>query len=140
MFCGTGTIGLVLSSKANKVYGVELEPQAIEVAKQNAELNQVQNIQFLEGDVYKVLKASNLEKPDTIIVDPPRCGLTDKALDFIVDLNPENIIYVSCNIKTFAQNAVYLKEKGYNLEIVTPVDQFPHTRHLEIVSKFTFQK
>lgn len=139
LFCGTGTIGMVLASKAQKVYGIEIEPQSIAVAKQNALLNQISNIEFLEGDVYKVLKESNLPSPDLIVVDPPRSGLTDKALDFVADLKPKNLIYVSCNIKTFAQNAVALKEKGYTLESVTPVDQFPHTRHLELVSKFTFQ-
>ena len=140
LFCGTGTIGIVLANKAQRVYGVEIEPQSIQAAINNAGLNQIENIQFLEGDVYKVLKKTKLPNPDLVVVDPPRSGLTDKALYLISDLQPKNLIYVSCNIKTFAQNAIALKEKGYTLESVTPVDQFPHTRHLEIVSKFTFQK
>jgi len=140
LFCGTGTIGLVISHKAKNVIGIEIEPQAIEIAKLNASKNQITNIKFLEGDVYKTLQSQNLSKPDVVIVDPPRSGLTDKALELIVQLQPQEIIYVSCNIKTFSQNAVFLEERGYKLEVVTPVDQFPHTRHLELVSKFTFQK
>lgn len=140
LFCGTGTISMILSDKAKKVYGVEIEPQAIEIAKQNAKLNSISNIEFALGDVYKVLKNSNFKKPDLIVVDPPRSGLTEKAIDLICELKPKELIYVSCNIKTFITNAIALEEKGYKLEFVSPIDQFPHTRHLELVTKFTLKK
>lgn len=140
LFCGTGTISMILSDKADKVYGVEIEPQSIEVAKQNTKLNKISNIEFSLGDVYKVLKASNFQKPDLVVVDPPRSGLTEKAIDLICDLKPQELIYVSCNIKTFITNALMLEEKGYKLQLVTPIDQFPHTRHLELVTKFTLEK
>ncbi len=140
LFCGTGTIGLFLSSLFSKVVGIELEPQAVEVAKSNALNNQLQNIEFYCGDVYKILNSKQFQQPDLVVVDPPRSGLTPKALDLIVNLAPKQLVYVSCNLKSFANNAVELTEKGYKLELVTPVDQFPHTRHLEVIAKFTRPK
>ncbi len=140
LFCGTGTIGLFLSQKFQKVYGVEIEPQAVEIAIQNAKINHIQNTEFLCGDVYKILKEKQLPKAEVIVVDPPRSGLTPKALELIAEIQAPQLIYISCNLKSFASNAVELQDKGYKLETVVPVDQFPHTRHLEIVSKFTYAK
>ncbi len=123
LFCGTGTIGLTLASKAGHVYGIDIEEEAIKMANSHG----IENATYIAGDVFK----TKIEWPraDVVIVDPPRAGLQPKLINWIKSLNPRKIIYLSCNLKSFARDC---QEFG-NLTTVQPVDQFPHTRHLELV-------
>lgn len=134
LFSGTGTLGLSVAHKAKHVYGIDMEKTSIQSAHQNQEQNNIHNATYLSGDVFKDLPKLNWPKPDIVIIDPPRSGMHEKTVDFINQLNPSKIIYVSCNIKTFAQNLQQFQDLGWCLQKITPVDQFPHTRHLEIVS------
>lgn len=134
LFCGTGTLGLSVAHKAKHIYGIDIEASSIVSAKQNQENNNISNATFETGDVFRVLPSLKWPTPDTVIVDPPRAGLHEQTLDFLDSLNPQKIIYVSCNIKTFAQNLAHMQTKGWILQEIQPVDQFPHTRHLEIVA------
>ena len=134
LFCGTGTLGLSVAKNAKHIYGIDIEPSSIESAKSNQTNNSILNATFEQGDVFKLLPKLNWPKPDIVIVDPPRAGLHEQTLTFLDELKPKKIIYVSCNIKTFSQNLLFLQEKGWKLDEIQPVDQFPHTRHLEIVS------
>lgn len=132
-YCGIGTISLFLSQKAGKVYGVEIVPQAIENAKENAKLNNVDNVEFILGEsetVIPELFAKGI-KADVIVVDPPRKGCDEKLLDTIARMKPERVVYVSCNPATLARDLKYLTEKGYAVKAVQPVDMFPHTGHVE---------
>ena len=135
-YCGIGTISLFLSQKAGKVYGVEIVPQAIENAKENAKLNNVDNVEFILGEsetVIPELFAKGI-KADVIVVDPPRKGCDEKLLDTIARMKPERVVYVSCNPATLARDLKYLTEKGYAVQAVQPVDMFPHTGHVECVA------
>lgn len=131
LFCGTGTIGIFCAQKAQKVYGIELNASAIENAQKNARLNGITNIEFIIGDVEKKLFHLN-EKPDVIIVDPPRNGLSPKTIEKIIEFAPSKIVYVSCNPTTLARDIKLLTQK-YALESVQPVDMFPQTYHIENV-------
>jgi 23S rRNA (uracil1939-C5)-methyltransferase len=124
------------------VLGIEVVPAAVADARENAGLNLLTNISFLEGDVAKVLREVadgertlplSLEHPDVIVVDPPRAGLAKKAVSRIGEVLAPTIIYVSCNPSTMAPNIAQLGEYGYRLKRVTPVDMFPHTPHIEAV-------
>ena len=132
LFCGTGTIGLFLAKHAEKVLGIEINESAVKAAKANAEKNNIFNIDFFNGDVAKVLKEIK-ELPSLVVVDPPRVGLTAKAIEQINDFNPKEIIYVSCNPSTLARDVKIFKEYGFKLKTVQPVDMFPHTFHIENV-------
>ncbi|KPU43528.1 23S rRNA (uracil-C(5))-methyltransferase RlmCD [Oxobacter pfennigii] len=134
LYCGTGTITQIVAQKAKMVYGIELVEEAIDSAIDNARLNNIENIRFIAGDVGEKLKEIE-EKPDIIIVDPPRAGIGPKALKQIVDYGVKEIIYVSCNPKTLVDNLSDMIEAGYKLERVKLVDMFPHTRHCEVVVK-----
>ena len=153
LYCGIGTISLFLSQKAKQVYGVEIVPQAIEDAKNNAKLNGITNAQFFVGKAEEVLpqfyeNAKKTEKitddtastgrtdmlrPDVIVVDPPRKGCDESLLDTIVKMSPERIVYVSCDSATLARDLGLLAAKGYKTVKVQPVDQFSHTVHVESV-------
>ena len=133
LFCGTGTISQIMALKADKVLGVEIVEEAVEAARENAELNGLNNCQFLAGDVYKVLEGNNFEKPDVIVVDPPRSGIQPKALDKIISYGVEEILYVSCNPKTMAQNLAYFEDCGYKTKYLKPFDNFPFTKHTECI-------
>jgi 23S rRNA (uracil1939-C5)-methyltransferase len=139
LYCGTGTIGLLLAPKVEQVVGVELVPSAIRSAVENAELNGVSNIAFFEANVVDFLKAVPQEYRDftAYVIDPPRAGLHPKAVKKIVELRPPRILYISCNPATFARDAKDLIAAGYQLPAVTPVDMFPHTMHIEAVGLFT---
>lgn len=129
LYCGTATLGILCSPRVKKVIGIELNPHAIFDGKMNAELNGVSNIELYKGDVAEVLSTLTLTLPDLVILDPPRVGLDAKALEIIRRLNPPQILYISCNPKTQAQNILELP--GYEVVVIQPVDQFPHTPHIE---------
>jgi len=138
-YCGIGTISLFLSKKAKKVYGVEVVPQAIENAKENARLNGVKNVEFLVGEsetVIPELYRKGIEA-DVIVVDPPRKGCGEKLLEVIAEMGPEKVVYVSCNPATLARDLKYLSERGFEVKEVQPVDMFPQTVHVECVVLIT---
>ncbi|MCE5253652.1 MAG: 23S rRNA (uracil(1939)-C(5))-methyltransferase RlmD [Actinomycetia bacterium] len=146
LYSGVGSIGLSLAGRAGAVLAIESVSAAIRDSQENATLNHITNAVFLEGEVAKVLReASNgsrplpagVDKPDVIIVDPPRAGLTKKATACIGETGASRIVYVSCNPATLAPNAAQLVEHGYRLERVTPVDMFPHTPHVECVASMS---
>jgi 23S rRNA (uracil-5-)-methyltransferase RumA len=134
LFSGTGTIGQIVSKKASRVYGIELVEEAVQAAIQNAELNNISNCTFIAGDVFEKLDHLE-ERPDIIILDPPRVGVSEKALAKIIDYNIDEMIYISCNPKTFADNAVQLKSAGYEIKELVLVDMFPNSSHVEAVAK-----
>lgn len=144
LYCGIGTISLFLAKKAKQVYGVEIVPQAIDDAKNNAKINDITNAEFYVGKAEEVLpeyykeyeKTHNGETAhaDVIVVDPPRKGCEESLLQTIVDMQPEKVVYVSCDSATLARDVKFLRANGYELKDVTPVDQFPHTVHVETVA------
>ena len=142
LYCGIGTISLFLAQKAKKVYGVEIIPQAIDDARNNAKINAIENAEFFVGkaeevlpDYYAKYEREHGEKAyaDVIVVDPPRKGCEETLLETMVQMRPERIVYVSCDSATLARDLKYLCENGYELCRVTPVDQFPMTTHVETV-------
>lgn len=137
LYCGIGTISLFLAQNAKKVYGVEIVPEAIEDARNNAEINNIKNVEFFVGKAEEVLP-EQYEKhqvyADVIVVDPPRKGCDEALLQTMVDMKPERIVYVSCDSATLARDLKYLCENGYELVKVRPVDQFPMTVHVETVA------
>ena len=138
-YCGIGTISLFLAQKAKKVYGVEIVPQAIENAKENARLNGLTNVEFFTGKAEEIIPNLYKEqgiKADTIVVDPPRKGCDIYLLETLKDMAPQKIVYVSCDPATLARDLAYLvEEAGYDVEEVQPVDMFPHTTRVENVVK-----
>lgn len=132
LFCGTGTITQTMARKAKKAVGVELVPEAVEAARANAALNGLDNCEFLAGDVFEVLETLE-ERPDVIVVDPPRVGISPKALDKIISYGVEQIVYISCNPKSLAENLYYLQYYGYEVDVVKAFDNFAGTRHTECV-------
>lgn len=136
-YCGTGTITLFLSQKAKKVYGVEIISPAIDNANVNAKLNSVDNAEFFVGKSEEIIPEL-IEKginPEVIVVDPPRKGCDIKLLEAIGKAKPERVVYVSCDPSTLARDLNILEEQGYKIEVVQPVDMFPHTSHTECVVK-----
>ena len=138
LYCGIGTISLFLSQKAKKVYGVEIIPEAIRDAKENAKLNGIKNAEFYTGAAEEVLpewyEKHPKERIDVVCVDPPRKGCDEKALETILKMAPEKIVYVSCDSATLARDVKYLRAHGYELRHVRPIDNFCHTVHVEVVS------
>ena len=132
LYCGTGTISLFLNKKCKKVIGIEINEDATRDANENKKINNIDNCTFLVGDVSKIIK-SQKENPDIIVVDPPRAGLDNITIENIFRLNPQKIVYVSCDPVTLARDLNILQEK-YNIVDVTPVDMFPNTYHVECVS------
>lgn len=145
LYCGIGTISLFLAQKAARVYGVEIVPQAIEDARRNADLNGIENAEFYVGKAEEVLpeyyETYSRKHPgesahaDVIVVDPPRKGCEESLLRTITEMEPEKIVYVSCDSATLARDLKYLCENGYELVRVRPVDQFPMTVHVETVCR-----
>ncbi len=131
LYCGTGTIGIYLSKYAKKVFGIEINKEAISDAFKNKEINNLNNIEFKSGDVKDVLK-QNKFIPDIVIVDPPRAGLDKSVIEKIILLKPKKIIYVSCDVVTLARDLNLFKE-NYDIAEVTPVDMFAETYHVECV-------
>ncbi len=130
LYSGTGTIAQLLAPVAGKVTGVEIVEEAVEAARENAILNGLNNCEFIAGDVLKVVDELK-NKPDIIVLDPPRDGIHPKALDKIVDFGVDRIVYVSCKPTSLARDLVVLQEKGYRVEKVCAVDMFPQTVHVE---------
>lgn len=136
LYCGIGTISLFLAQKAKQVYGVEIVPEAIEDARRNAKLNQVENAEFFVGKAEDVLPEKYEKEQihaDVIVVDPPRKGCEESVLDTMVQMQPERIVYVSCDSATLARDLKYLCERGYEVKKVRAVDQFPQGVHVETV-------
>lgn len=134
LYCGIGTISLFLSQRAKKVYGVEIVPQAIEDARENARLNGFENVEFFVGKAEEVLPKQyekNREQVDVIVVDPPRKGCDSVCLDTMVKMSPERIVYVSCDSATLARDVRYLGERGYVVRRVRCCDMFPQGVHVE---------
>lgn len=132
LYCGTGTIGQIVAKKAEKVIGIELVEEAVEAANENAKMNGLENCKFIAGDVFEKVNEID-ENPDIIILDPPRVGVHPKALDKVLRFNAKEIVYVSCNPKTLAENLKQIQDYGYTVEKVKCVDMFPHTPHVECV-------
>ncbi|MDQ4081770.1 MAG: 23S rRNA (uracil(1939)-C(5))-methyltransferase RlmD, partial [Actinomycetota bacterium] len=140
LYCGIGTISLCLAGQALTVWGVEVSEESVACALENAELNAIANVGFFAGDVAASLAelADHAGSPDVVVADPPRAGLTAKALRQLGALAPPRLVYVSCNPTTLAGNAQELVERfGYRLERARPIDMFPHTPHVETVALFT---
>jgi 23S rRNA (uracil1939-C5)-methyltransferase len=136
LFCGIGTLGLTLASQAGEVWGVEIVPDAIVDAEENARLNEIENAHFRAGDARKEIRPllEEAAKPDVVVVDPPRAGLSKKIVRRLIECEAPRIVYVSCNPTTLAPNAAQLTEAGYRLRRVKPVDMFPQTPHIECVA------
>ena len=134
-YCGIGTIGLCAAKKAGKVIGVELNPDAVKDAVQNAKDNRISNARFYKGDAGDFINdmAERSEKADVVFLDPPRSGSTEKFLRSAVRLSPSRIVYVSCNPETLARDLKILVSAGYRPEKIQPVDMFPFTGHSEAV-------
>ncbi|MCD6156119.1 MAG: class I SAM-dependent RNA methyltransferase, partial [Candidatus Atribacteria bacterium] len=134
LYCGSGGIGLYLADCASSVLGVEENPRAVEDAKYNAWLNGLDNFICVAGRVEKILSSFSSQKFDCVILDPPRAGLDKKVVRKVVALGVPLIVYVSCNIGTFARDLLFFKEGGYSLKRICFIDLFPHTPHFETVA------
>ena len=132
LFSGTGTIGQVLAPVAKQVIGVEIIEEAVEAAKENAKRNGLTNCRFIAGDVFKVLDEIE-EKPDVIVLDPPRDGIHPKALPKILDYEVDKIVYISCKVTSLARDLAMMQERGYEVVKCVAVDQFCETVHVETV-------
>jgi 23S rRNA (uracil1939-C5)-methyltransferase len=135
LYTGTGTIALFVAREVKRVVGIEYVPEAIDDAKENAEVNGIENASFYSGDIKTVLNGDFLNKngkPDVIITDPPRAGMDAEVVKTILDIKPSRIVYVSCNPATQARDLALLSV-SYKIEKVQPVDMFPHTHHVENV-------
>ena len=136
LYCGIGTISLFLAKSAKKVYGVEIVPEAIADAKENAQLNGIENAEFFVGKAEEVLPEQyekNGVYADVIVVDPPRKGCDEKLLQCMVQMAPKRIVYVSCDPATLARDLGFLEANGYKVEKVRCTDMFPHSTHVETV-------
>lgn len=136
-YCGTGTISLFLAKSARKVYGIEIVKSAIADAKKNAEENKIRNAEFISGDATKIIPElfKSGVRADVVIVDPPRAGCDEKVLETFAAMNPEKIVYVSCNPATLARDICFLNRVGYRTKKIQPVDMFPFTSHIESVAQ-----
>ena len=143
LYCGIGTISLFLAQKAKKVYGVEIVPQAIDDARENARINGIENVEFFVGKAEEVLPREyekNQVYADVIVVDPPRKGCDEVCLDTIVKMGPKRVVYVSCDSATLARDMKYLAERGYEVVKVRGCDMFPHSGHVETVVLLSHKK
>lgn len=136
LYSGTGTISQIIAPVAKKVVGVEIVEEAVGAAKENAEANGLHNCEFIAGDVLKVIDEIT-EKPDLIILDPPRDGIHPKALDRIINFGVDYLVYISCKPTSLVRDLVILQERGYKLERAVAVDMFPATKHVETVVLLT---
>ena len=136
IYCGIGTISLFLAQKAKKVYGIEIVEDAIKDAKRNAKINNMDNVEFYVGKAEEVVPKMYKEgkRAHVVVVDPPRKGCDEKVLDTIVSMEPDRVVYVSCNPSTLARDLAYLNERGYKCHEIQPVDMFPHSVHVENVA------
>jgi 23S rRNA (uracil1939-C5)-methyltransferase len=136
LYCGIGTIALALAPDAREVWGVELVERAVADAIENARLNGIDNAHFFAGDVRTAMRPllEQSGRPDVVVVDPPRAGLSQKVVRRVLEAEAQRIVYVSCNPTTLAPNARQMVEAGYRLAAVRPVDMFPQTPHIECVA------
>jgi 23S rRNA (uracil1939-C5)-methyltransferase len=136
LYCGIGTIGLMLAPRAGEVWGLEIVEEAIADAITNARANEIGNARFYAGDVRLAMRelVEKAGRPDVVVVDPPRAGLSQKVVRRVIEAAPKRIVYVSCNPTTLAPNAAQLVEAGYEFVKVRPVDMFPQTPHIECVA------
>ena len=141
MYCGIGTIGIFASKHVKKVYGIEIVPEAIENAKENAKVNNINNIEFIRGDVeITFTKLLNKDvKPNVVIVDPPRKGLDNETVENLCKLGLERLIYISCNPSTLVRDLKQLKET-YEIKSITPIDNFCYSSHVECVVAMSLKK
>ena len=134
LYCGTGTIGIYVSEFVKKVYGIEIVKDAVKDAKYNAKVNKVNNANFFASDVKDFFKGSeNIDKPNIVIIDPPRPGLHPDVVQDIISLSVPKIIYISCNPSTQARDVKIFIDNQYKIDDVQPVDMFPHTPHIECI-------
>ena len=133
LYSGTGTIAQIISPVAKKVIGIEIVEEAVEKAKENAKLNGLDNVEFIAGDVLKAVDDLT-ERPDLIIIDPPRDGIHTKAIDKIIDFHPETFVYVSCNPVTLVRDLKVFIDRGYCVDKIKCMDMFPRTPHVEVVT------
>jgi len=138
LFCGIGTIGLTMAAQAGEVWGLEIVPEAIADAERNARRNKIGNAHFMAANARTGVRplVEKAGRPDVVVVDPPRAGLSQKIVRRVLECEAEKIVYVSCNPTTLAPNAAQLGEAGYKLARVRPVDMFPQTPHIECVALF----
>jgi 23S rRNA (uracil1939-C5)-methyltransferase len=136
LYCGIGTIGLTMAAKAGEVWGLEIVPEAIADAERNAKRNGIENTRFVAGSTRTGVRPllEQAGKPDVVLIDPPRAGLSQKIVRRVLECEAKRIVYVSCNPTTLAPNAAQLVEAGYTLRRVKPVDMFPQTPHIECVA------
>jgi 23S rRNA (uracil1939-C5)-methyltransferase len=136
LYCGIGTIGLLMAPRAAELWGLELVPEAVADAIANARHNEIDNARFFAGDVRLTLRelVARAGRPDVLLVDPPRSGLSQKVVRRIAEAGPRRVVYVSCNPTTLAPNAAQLEQAGYELTRVRAVDMFPQTPHIECVA------
>ena len=142
LYCGIGTIGIFASKYVKQVYGIEIVPQAINDAVENARINNIKNAEFMVGDVEisfdELINKKNIV-PTAIIVDPPRKGLDDKTIQNILKIKPEKLVYISCNPATMVRDLSKMEEI-YNINRIQPVDMFPFTKHVECVAVLNLKK
>ena len=138
LYCGTGTIGLSMAKHAKLVYGFEISKSSINDANINAKINNISNIHFFKGDLKNIFRVNldteKLEKPNIIVIDPPRAGMHKETIIDIINKKPEKIVYISCNPSTQARDVKELTNNNYKLEKILPVDMFPHTPHVENIA------
>ncbi len=136
LYCGIGTIGLTMAKSAGEVWGLEIVPEAIADAEANAKRNKIENARFVAGSARTGVRPliEQAGKPDVVVIDPPRAGLSQKIVRRVIECEAKRIVYVSCNPTTLAPNAAQLVEAGYTLRKVRPVDMFPQTPHIECVA------
>ena len=134
-YCGTGTIGIIAAKNAGRVIGVELNPEAVRDAVHNARRNNLKNVYFECADAGDYMRelAENGEKPDVVIMDPPRAGATVRFLKSLCKMKPQRIVYISCNPQTLSRDLQFLTTHGYRADKIQPVDMFPYTKHIECV-------
>lgn len=138
-YCGIGTISLSVARHVKQVLGVEIVPQAIKDAKENAKINSITNVEFtcIDAGEYMTSLAKDKKHIDVAFVDPPRKGCSTQFLDALVELQPSKVVYISCDAATQARDVAYLQEKGYQVDICQPCDMFPHTYHIETIVRLS---
>ena len=141
LYCGIGTISIFVADEAKNVFGVEIVEQAIEDAKENAQMNEKKNVEFICGKAEEVIpqKYAEGKTADVVFVDPPRKGCDERLLETLKEMKAKKIVYISCNPATLARDLKYLTENGYEIEKVQPVDMFPQTIHVETVCLLTLK-
>ena len=134
-YCGIGTIGMIASSKVKEVIGVEVNKDSVKDAINNAKMNKISNIKFVNDDAtaFMIKLAKQKQKVDCIIMDPPRSGSTKEFMDAIKILSPQKVVYISCDPSTQVRDIKYFAKLGYRSNVMYPVDMFPHTTHIETI-------